>query len=114
MQLYVDRNRPKAEALIHKINNLGLKAIFVTVDCPAPGKREADERSVAEIEASQMGDMPGELNLSLSLHDAVSSNPLMKHSGHDGQGQGQERRWYCTSQRRIHRPNLELETTLHG
>ena len=63
MQLYVDRNRPKAEALIHKINNLGLKAIFVTVDCAAPGKREADERSVAEIEATQMGDMPGALIL---------------------------------------------------
>ncbi|ORX36225.1 FMN-dependent dehydrogenase-domain-containing protein [Kockovaella imperatae] len=59
MQLYVDRNRPKSEALIHKINDLGLKAIFVTVDAAAPGKREADERSLAEIEASQAGEIPG-------------------------------------------------------
>jgi hypothetical protein len=50
MQLYVDRNRTKAEQLIAKINDLDLKAIFVTVDCAAPGKREADERSRAEIE----------------------------------------------------------------
>lgn len=50
MQLYVDRNRPKAEKLISHINELGMKAIFVTVDAAAPGKREADERSRAEIE----------------------------------------------------------------
>lgn len=50
MQLYVDRNRPKTEALIRKINGLGLKGIFVTVDAAAPGKREADERSRAEVE----------------------------------------------------------------
>lgn len=50
MQLYVDRNRPKAEKLIEHINELDMKAIFVTVDAAAPGKREADERSRAEIE----------------------------------------------------------------
>ena len=50
MQLYVDRNRSKTEALLKKINSLGLKAIFVTVDAAAPGKREADERSRAEVE----------------------------------------------------------------
>lgn len=50
MQLYVDRNRPKTEALLKKINGLGLKGIFVTVDAAAPGKREADERSRAEVE----------------------------------------------------------------
>ncbi|WVQ94678.1 hypothetical protein IAU59_001758 [Kwoniella sp. CBS 9459] len=52
MQLYVDRNRPKSEALLEKINGLGLKAIFVTVDAAAPGKREADERSRAEVEVA--------------------------------------------------------------
>jgi len=50
MQLYVDRNRAKTEKLLEKINGLGLKAIFVTVDAAAPGKREADERSRAEVE----------------------------------------------------------------
>lgn len=51
MQLYVDRKRNKSEALIKKIESMGqLKAIFVTVDAAAPGKREADERSRAEVE----------------------------------------------------------------
>jgi len=51
MQLYVDRNRPKTEKLLGVINGFeGMKAIFVTVDAAAPGKREADERSRAEIE----------------------------------------------------------------
>lgn len=50
MQLYVDRNRPKTEKLLELINGLGMKAVFVTVDAAAPGKREADERSRAEIE----------------------------------------------------------------
>ena len=54
MQLYVDRNRAKTEALLKKINNLGLKGIFVTVDASAPGKREADERSRAEVEVVRL------------------------------------------------------------
>ncbi|KAL7419932.1 hypothetical protein Q5752_005851 [Cryptotrichosporon argae] len=52
MQLYVDRNRAKSEALLDRINSLGLKAVFVTVDAAAPGKREADERSRAEVEVA--------------------------------------------------------------
>lgn len=51
MQLYVDRKREKSEALLRKIEKLGrLKAVFVTVDAAAPGKREADERGRAELE----------------------------------------------------------------
>jgi isopentenyl diphosphate isomerase/L-lactate dehydrogenase-like FMN-dependent dehydrogenase len=51
MQLYVDRKREKSEALMRKIEDLGhLKAIFVTVDAAAPGKREADERGKAQID----------------------------------------------------------------
>lgn len=52
MQLYVDRNRAKTETLLAQINGLGLKAIFVTVDAAVAGKREADERSRAEIEVA--------------------------------------------------------------
>jgi L-lactate dehydrogenase (cytochrome) len=50
MQLYVDRNRAKTEKLLEMINDLGMKGVFVTVDAAAPGKREADERSRAEVE----------------------------------------------------------------
>lgn len=43
-QLYVDRNRANSEALLRKARDLGAGAVFLTVDAPLPGKREADER----------------------------------------------------------------------
>lgn len=52
MQLYVDRKRDNTEKLLTRVNNYGMKALFVTIDCPAPGKREADERSRAAVEVS--------------------------------------------------------------
>ncbi|KAI5448979.1 hypothetical protein NCC49_005712 [Naganishia albida] len=52
MQLYVDHQRHKSEALLRRVEQLGLKAVFVTVDAAAPGKREADERGRAEIEVA--------------------------------------------------------------
>lgn len=55
MQLYVDRQRHKSEALLRRVEQLGLKAVFVTVDAAAPGKREADERGRAEIEVVSSG-----------------------------------------------------------
>lgn len=58
MQLYVDRQRAKSEALLRKVEALGrLKAVFVTVDAAAPGKREADERGRAEIEVVRLRDV---------------------------------------------------------
>lgn len=50
MQLYVDRKRENSEALLRKVKDLGMKAVFVTVDAAAPGKREADERSRAAVQ----------------------------------------------------------------
>ncbi|TAQ91342.1 hypothetical protein B7494_g369 [Chlorociboria aeruginascens] len=47
-QLYVDKQREKSEALLRHVEKLGVKAIFVTVDAPVPGKREADERVKAD------------------------------------------------------------------
>ncbi|KAM0190576.1 hypothetical protein ACHAPC_002743 [Botrytis cinerea] len=47
-QLYVDKERHKSEKLLQDVENLGVKAIFVTVDAPVPGKREADERVKAD------------------------------------------------------------------
>ncbi|KAL4967113.1 FMN-dependent dehydrogenase-domain-containing protein [Aspergillus stella-maris] len=43
-QLYVNSERQKTEELLREAASLGIKAIFVTVDAPIPGKREADER----------------------------------------------------------------------
>ncbi|KAL4926185.1 FMN-dependent dehydrogenase-domain-containing protein [Aspergillus undulatus] len=44
LQLYVNSERQKTEDLLREAASLGIKAIFVTVDAPVPGKREADER----------------------------------------------------------------------
>ncbi|KAF5646859.1 L-lactate dehydrogenase (cytochrome) [Fusarium sp. NRRL 52700] len=45
LQLYVNSHRPKTIELLRRARSLGIKAIFVTVDAPVPGKREADERA---------------------------------------------------------------------
>ncbi|KAH0543847.1 hypothetical protein FGG08_001886 [Glutinoglossum americanum] len=48
-QLYVNKDRKKSEKLMKDITALdGIKAIFVTVDAPAAGKREADEKVAAD------------------------------------------------------------------
>jgi L-lactate dehydrogenase (cytochrome) len=47
-QLYVNSDRAKSEALLAEAEQLGMKAIFVTIDSPVPGKREADERVKAD------------------------------------------------------------------
>ena len=47
-QLYVDKQKEKSEKLLKQVGELGVKAIFVTVDAPVPGKREADERVKAD------------------------------------------------------------------
>ncbi|KAI0534628.1 mitochondrial cytochrome-like protein b2 [Xylaria digitata] len=47
-QLYVDKERRKSENLLRLVKERGVKAIFVTIDCPVIGKREADERLKAD------------------------------------------------------------------
>lgn len=47
-QLYVNANHSKTVELLKTVGDLGVKAIFVTVDAPVPGKREADERAAQE------------------------------------------------------------------
>lgn len=47
-QLYVDKQREKSEKLLKTVGELGFKGIFVTVDAPVAGKREADERVKAD------------------------------------------------------------------
>ncbi|KAM6518708.1 hypothetical protein FSOLCH5_007469 [Fusarium solani] len=49
LQLYVNSNRPKTVELLRRARSLGIKAIFVTVDAPVPGKREADERAAQDV-----------------------------------------------------------------
>ncbi|KAK4033850.1 FMN-dependent dehydrogenase-domain-containing protein [Parachaetomium inaequale] len=50
LQLYVDKHAPNTEALLRSLTSGGsstpnkIKGVFLTVDAPVPGKREADER----------------------------------------------------------------------
>lgn len=44
LQLYVDKTRANSEKLLRTARDLGINALFLTVDSPLPGKREADER----------------------------------------------------------------------
>ncbi|WQF82685.1 Putative FMN-dependent dehydrogenase, cytochrome b5-like heme/steroid binding protein [Colletotrichum destructivum] len=74
-QLYVDRNRDKAQATIRKAERLGARAIFVTVDSPVIGKRERDERlTVGDEPFSEAGGVAkttasGLLNAGLTWDD---------------------------------------------
>ncbi|KAH0548654.1 hypothetical protein GP486_007803 [Trichoglossum hirsutum] len=43
-QLYVNKHRPSSESLLKRVWDLGIRTLFLTVDAPVPGKREADER----------------------------------------------------------------------
>ncbi|KAI1076091.1 FMN-dependent dehydrogenase-domain-containing protein [Whalleya microplaca] len=47
-QLYVDKDRTKSEKLLRIVKKRGVKAIFLTIDAPVIGKREADERLRAD------------------------------------------------------------------
>lgn len=49
LQLYVDKHAPNTEALLRSLTGPSdtsnkIKGVFLTVDAPVPGKREADER----------------------------------------------------------------------
>ncbi|CAF9915461.1 hypothetical protein IMSHALPRED_002612 [Imshaugia aleurites] len=73
-QLYVNADRAKTAQLLHKARELGVRAIFVTVDAHVPGKREADERIAAD-------------NVSSAISGAVASND--KKGGGMGRLMGQ-------------------------
>jgi len=45
LQIYFDKDRLKTKTLLNQARDLGVKAIFLTVDSPTVGKREADERT---------------------------------------------------------------------
>ncbi|CAL3966770.1 unnamed protein product [Diplocarpon coronariae] len=67
-QLYVDKQRAKSEELLKIAGKLGVKSIFVTVDAPVPGKREADERN--DFKGGALGRIMGSyIDASLSWSD---------------------------------------------
>ncbi|KAI4169617.1 MAG: hypothetical protein LQ343_005556 [Gyalolechia ehrenbergii] len=55
-QLYVNKHRPHSERLLRTVWDSGIRTIFLTVDSPIAGKREADERvRMEEDQAAPMG-----------------------------------------------------------
>lgn len=51
-QLYVNKDRTASETLLKEAEKHGMKGIFVTIDGPVQGKREADER--VKVESTSM------------------------------------------------------------
>ncbi|KAK5127452.1 hypothetical protein LTR85_006791 [Meristemomyces frigidus] len=47
-QLYVNKDRAQSEKLLRHVRSLGIDTVFVTIDGPVQGKREADERVKAD------------------------------------------------------------------
>lgn len=45
LQMYFDKDRLNTKTLLQQARDRGVKAIFLTVDSPTVGKREADERA---------------------------------------------------------------------
>ncbi|KAE8552582.1 hypothetical protein TMatcc_008049 [Talaromyces marneffei ATCC 18224] len=43
-QLYANKNRAATEAILKRVWATGIHVLFLTVDAPVPGKREADEK----------------------------------------------------------------------
>lgn len=48
-QLYVNRDRQKADAFIRKAEKLGFSSIWITVDSPVLGKRESDDKLKVQV-----------------------------------------------------------------
>lgn len=66
-QLYIQKTRAATEALIKMARDLGFEALVVTVDTPIVGKREEDERFVAQV-AIDAGE---------DLASSVATNPAL-------------------------------------
>ena len=50
-QLYLNRDFQKAEAMVRRVEKLGVSAIWLTVDSPVLGKRERDDRLRARVKS---------------------------------------------------------------
>jgi L-lactate dehydrogenase (cytochrome) len=73
-QLYVPRTKEKTLELISLAIDLGFKALVITVDTPVVGKREEDERHVAEVEYEA-----GEVELpTIELGDPDEEAPILR------------------------------------
>mmetsp|Transcript_7142 Transcript_7142/g.15448 ORF Transcript_7142/g.15448 Transcript_7142/m.15448 type:complete len:517 (+) Transcript_7142:98-1648(+) len=75
-QLYVNPDRSRSEEYVKKLENAGVKALFVTVDAPQLGRREKDMRQKFTQQGSDVqGDEEdsGEVDRSQGATRAISS-----------------------------------------
>ncbi|PRP87041.1 cytochrome b2 [Planoprotostelium fungivorum] len=70
-QLYVNKNRQLTEKIVKKAEDGGMKALFVTVDAPALGRREKDMRN--KFAASAPDVQKGQVNRQQGTARAIST-----------------------------------------
>lgn len=71
-QLYANPDLEKSRAFVQRVERLGVKAIWLTVDSPVVGKRERDDRAQAELFVSCVG---------LSLSGVAFANAQDRYAG---------------------------------
>ncbi|KAH9928981.1 FMN-dependent dehydrogenase-domain-containing protein [Amylocystis lapponica] len=71
-QLYVNKDRPKTEVLLKRIEEQGFKAIMVTVDAAVPGKRELDQRTKEDFKDMPASNDPSGTSTGLGVAHAIS------------------------------------------
>merc|ERR1719359_1523903 len=72
-QLYVNKDRELTKTVVKKAENLGFKALFITVDAPQLGRRERDMRNKAKMSANVQTKQKEKIPTSQGTTRAISS-----------------------------------------
>jgi len=72
-QLYVNKDRDLMKTVVQKAENLGFKALFITVDAPQLGRRERDMRNKAKQTANVQGKQKEKISTNQGTTRAISS-----------------------------------------
>merc|ERR1719188_1817686 len=72
-QLYVNKDRDLMKTVVSKAENLGFKALFITVDAPQLGRRERDMRNKAKMSANLQSKQKDKIPTSQGTTRAISS-----------------------------------------
>jgi L-lactate dehydrogenase (cytochrome) len=72
-QLYVNKDRELTKTVVQKAENLGFKALFITVDAPQLGRRERDMRNKAKMSANVQTKQKEKIPTSQGTTRAISS-----------------------------------------
>ncbi|TAQ91013.1 hypothetical protein B7494_g604 [Chlorociboria aeruginascens] len=81
-QIYVNKDRSSSEQLLKRVWDLGIRVLFLTIDAPVPGKREADER--VKIEGSGKIVLKGVQSVEdvkIAVEEGIDGVVLSNHGG---------------------------------